>query len=218
MLNFSALQPYMANLGTAIQLTLMFTFLSTLFGFLCGIILTLIKISNIKVLEKFGELYTSIFRGTPLLVQLMLIYYATPQLLDYRITALQAGVLTFSLNSAAYISESLRGGILSVDRGQWEAAMSLGVPRKDMLKDIVFPQALKITLPSLINESISLLKDSSMVSVIGVADTMRWASLIQAKTFRAFESFIVAALVYYVLVMILTYIGKRIERSSRKSD
>ena len=180
--------------------------------------LSLIKISKVKPLVWFAQFYTSIFRGTPLLVQLMLIYYATPQLLNYQITALQAGVLTFGLNSAAYISESIRGGILSVDKGQWEAAMSLGVPKHRLMIDIVFPQAFKNTLPSLVNESIALLKDSSMVSIIGVADTMRWASLIQAKTFRAFEAFIVAAVVYYILVMALTTLGRYLERRVRVSD
>lgn len=218
MLNFTILNDYLPMLGRAIILTLEFTLLSTIVGFLWGIVLSLIKISRVKPLVLFAQFYTSIFRGTPLLVQLMLIYYATPQLLDYQITALQAGVLTFGLNSAAYISESIRGGILSVDKGQWEAAMSLGVPKHRLLMDIVFPQAFKNTLPSLVNESIALLKDSSMVSIIGVADTMRWASLIQAKTFRAFEAFIVAALVYYVLVMALTTLGRYLERRVRVSD
>ncbi|MCI7738444.1 MAG: amino acid ABC transporter permease [Lachnospiraceae bacterium] len=218
MLDFTILNDYLPMLGQAIILTLEFTLLSTVVGFLWGIVLSLIKISKIKPLVLFAQFYTSIFRGTPLLVQLMLIYYATPQLLNYQITALQAGVLTFGLNSAAYISESIRGGILSVDKGQWEAAMSLGVPKHRLLIDIVFPQAFKNTLPSLVNESIALLKDSSMVSIIGVADTMRWASLIQAKTFRAFEAFIVAALVYYILVMALTTLGRYLERRVHVSD
>ena len=218
MLDFTILTDYLPMLGQAVLLTLEFTLLSTVVGFLWGIVLSLIKISKIKPLVMFAQFYTSIFRGTPLLVQLMLIYYATPQLFNYQITALQAGVLTFGLNSAAYISESIRGGILSVDKGQWEAAMSLGVPKHKLLMDIVFPQAFKNTLPSLVNESIALLKDSSMVSIIGVADTMRWASLIQAKTFRAFEAFIVAAVVYYVLVMALTTLGRYMERRVRVSD
>ena len=218
MLDFTILNDYLPMLGQAIILTLEFTLLSTVVGFLWGIVLSLIKISKIKPLVLFAQFYTSIFRGTPLLVQLMLIYYATPQLLNYQITALQAGVLTFGLNSAAYISESIRGGILSVDKGQWEAAMSLGVPKHRLLIDIVFPQAFKNTLPSLVNESIALLKDSSMVSIIGVADTMRRASLIQAKTFRAFEAFIVAALVYYILVMALTTLGRYLERRVHVSD
>ena len=218
MLDFSVLINFLPTLGKAVLLTLEFTLLSTLFGFIWGIALSLIKISKIKPLVLIAQFYTSVFRGTPLLVQLMLVYYATPQLLNYQITALQAGVLTFTLNSAAYISESIRGGILSVDKGQWEAAMSLGVPKYRLMLDIVAPQALKNILPSLVNECIALLKDSSMVSVIGVADTMRWASLIQAKTFRAFEAFIVAALVYYVLVMALTALGNYIERRVRVSD
>lgn len=218
MLDFSVLTQYLPTLKDAIFLTLEFTLLSTLFGFLLGIVLSLIKISKVTPLVLFARFYTSIFRGTPLLVQLMIIYYATPQLIDFQITALQAGVLTFSLNSAAYISESIRGGILSVDKGQWEAAMALGVPKHRLMLNIVFPQAFKNTLPSLINESIALLKDSSMVSVIGVADTMRWASLVQAKTFRAFEAFIVAAVVYYIFVMLLTTLGQYLERKVRVSD
>ena len=218
MLDFTILTDYLPMLGQAILLTLEFTLLSTIVGYIWGVLLSLIKISKVKPLVWFAQFYTSIFRGTPLLVQLMLIYYATPQLLNYQITALQAGVLTFGLNSAAYISESIRGGILSVDKGQWEAAMSLGVPKHRLMIDIVFPQAFKNTLPSLVNESIALLKDSSMVSIIGVADTMRWASLIQAKTFRAFEAFIVAAVVYYILVMALTPLGRYLERRVRVSD
>lgn len=218
MLDFSVLVKYLPMLGKAVALTLEFTVLSTILGFILGIMLSLIKISRMTVFVKLADIYTSIFRGTPLLVQLMLIYYATPQLLNYQITALQAGVLTFGLNSAAYISESIRGGILSVDKGQWEAAMALGIPRVRLLFGIIFPQAFKNTLPSLVNESIALLKDSSMVSIIGVADTMRWASLIQAKTFRAFEAFIVAAVVYYILVMALTSLGSYLERRVRVSD
>jgi His/Glu/Gln/Arg/opine family amino acid ABC transporter permease subunit len=218
MFKFSILTTYLPMLGKAVLLTLEFTILSTILGFILGIVLSLIKISKVKLLRAFADVYTSVFRGTPLLVQLMLVYYATPQLFNYQITALQAGVLTFGLNSAAYISESIRGGILSVDKGQWEAAMALGIPHTRLLVNIIFPQAFKNTLPSLVNESIALLKDSSMVSVIGVADTMRWASLIQAKTFRAFEAFIVAALVYYVLVMALTSLGKYLERRVRVSD
>ena len=108
MLDFSILADYIPMLGRAVFLTLEFTLLSTIVGYLWGIVLSLIKISKIKPLVLFAQFYTSVFRGTPLLVQLMLIYYATPQLLNYQITALQAGVLTFGLNSAAYISESIR--------------------------------------------------------------------------------------------------------------
>ncbi len=153
------------------------------------------------------------------MVQLMLIYFATPQLTGYTISALQAGVLSFGLNSAAYISEALRGGILSVDKGQWEAALSLGGAQAPLHPGRDPAPGREEYFPALINESIALLKDSSLVSVIGVADTLRWADLIQAKkTFRAFEAFIVAAAVYYVLVMILTFIGAYFEKKVRISD
>ena len=211
MLDFSVLDPYLPLLASAVWITIKFTFFSTLIGFLGGFILALITLSHNKVfsflakayISFLAKAYISVFRGTPLLVQLMLIYFATPQLTGYTISALEAGVLSFGLNSAAYISEALRGGILSVDRGQWEASMSLGVPTHRFILDVILPQAIKNALPSLVNESIMLLKDSSLVSVIGVADTLRWADLIQAKTFRAFEAFIVAAAVYYVLVQFI---------------
>lgn len=218
MLDFSVLEPYFPLLAASVWITLKFTFFSTIMGFIGGFILALITLSKNKLLSFLAKAYISIFRGTPLLVQLMLIYFATPQLTNYTISALEAGVLSFGLNSAAYISEALRGGILAVDKGQWEGAMSLGVPKYRFLLDIILPQAIKNALPSLVNESIMLLKDSSLVSVIGVADTLRWADLIQAKTFRAFEAFIVAAAVYYVLVMALNFLGSILEKKVRVSD
>lgn len=218
MFEFSILNPYLPLLAGAVWITLKFTFLSTIMGFLGGFVLALITLSKKRIPSFLAKAYISVFRGTPLLVQLMLIYFATPQLTGYTISPLQAGVLSFGLNSAAYISEALRGGILSVDRGQWEASMSLGVPTWRFVLDVILPQAVKNALPSLVNESIMLLKDSSLVSVIGVADTLRWADLIQAKTFRAFEAFIVAAAVYYVLVMLLNFLGAWLEKKVRISD
>ena len=218
MFDFSVLEPYMPLLAGSVWVTLKFTFFSTIMGFLGGFVLALITLSKNRAASFFAKAYISVFRGTPLLVQLMLIYFATPQLTSYTISPLEAGVLSFGLNSAAYISEALRGGILSVTRGQWEAALSLGVPKYRFVLDVILPQAVKNALPSLVNESIMLLKDSSLVSVIGVADTLRWADLIQAKTFRAFEAFIVAAAVYYVLVMLLNLLGAYLEKKVRVSD
>ena len=138
-----------------ILVTLQFTAISAFFGFIWGTILSLFKISIFKPLVWFANAYTSIFRGTPLLLQIALVYYATPQLTGYDIPALLAGVITFTLNSGAYISETIRGGILAVDKGQREAALSLGVPYQPMMKDIILPQAIKNILPALVNESIA---------------------------------------------------------------
>lgn len=144
MFQFSVLDPYLPLLASAIWITLKFTFFSTIMGFLGGFILALITLSKNRLFSFLAKVYISVFRGTPLLVQLMLIYFATPQLTGYTISPLQAGVLSFGLNSAAYISEALRGGILSVDRGQWEAAMSLGVPAWRFVLDVILPQAIKM--------------------------------------------------------------------------
>ncbi|WNC12940.1 amino acid ABC transporter permease [Brevibacillus brevis] len=217
-LQFEQIIPSIPFLLNGVLVTLKFTVLSAIAGFIWGTILSLFKISRIKPLAWFGIAYTSVFRGTPLLVQLFLVYFATPQLTGYSIPALEAAVLTFGLNSAAYISEVIRGGILAVDKGQREAAMSLGVPYRRMMLDIIFPQALKHILPALVNESIGLLKDSTLVATIGVMDILRGAQVIQNETYLAFEPLILAAAIYYVLVMILTSIARQLERRVRRSD
>lgn len=217
-LDFRTTSEYVPLIINGIWVTLLFTFFSMIAGFVLGTLLTLVKVSGKKIPVSLANAYTSVFRGTPLLVQLFLIYYATPQVTGYSITALEAAVLTFGLNAAAYISEIMRGGIMSVDKGQREAAMSLGVPYKLMMQKIVFPQALKMILPSLVNEAIGLLKSSSLVAMIGVTDIMRGAQMIQNITYRAFEPYLLAAATYYVLVMVLTLFANRLERWVRRSD
>lgn len=217
-LDFGRILPNIPFILEGILVTLQFTALSTILGFLWGTVLSLLKISNITPLIWFSNVYTSIFRGTPLLVQLSLIYYATPQLTGYDISPLVAGVFTFSLNSGAYISETIRGGILAVDRGQGEAAKSLGVPYTTMMGDIILPQAVKNILPALANESINLLKDSTLVSVIGVTDILRRSQIVAAEKFIYFEPILIAALIYYVIVMGLTTGAYALERKLQRSS
>lgn len=217
-LDFSRIVPSIPFILQGILVTLQFTFLSLIIGFVLGTILSLFKISSIRILKGFAIVYTSVFRGTPLILQLSLIYYATPQLTGYDIPALTAGVIAFSLNSAAYISETIRGGIMAVDKGQREAAMALGVPYRRMMIDIIFPQALKNILPALVNESIALLKESALVSTISVMDIMRRADVVRAEKFIYFEPYLFAGLLYYVMVMILTGAAKGLERRMRRSD
>ncbi len=201
-----------------ILVTLQFTALSALLGFVWGTILSLFKISTFKPLVWFATAYTSIFRGTPLLLQIALVYYATPQLTGYNIPALLAGVITFTLNSGAYISETIRGGILAVDKGQREAALSLGVPYRPMMLDLILPQAIKNILPALVNESIALLKDSALVSTIGVADLLRRAQIVGAEKYIYFEPLIFAGIIYYLMVMSLTWGGYALERRLQRSS
>jgi His/Glu/Gln/Arg/opine family amino acid ABC transporter permease subunit len=207
--------PYILH---GVVVTLEFTLLSALVGFIWGTVLAVLKISKIKPVQWLAIAYTSIFRGLPLLVTLSLVFYATPQLTGYNITPYQAGVITFGLNSAAYISEVIRGGILAVDKGQREAAMSLGVPYRRLMFDIVLPQAVKNILPALVNESIALLKDSTLVSTIGAADLLRRADVVMGDTFTYFEPLITVAVIYYVMVMLLTWFGRGLERRLRRSD
>jgi polar amino acid transport system substrate-binding protein len=215
---FNKIAPSIPFIIQGILVTLQFTAISAFLGFIWGTILSLFKISSFKPLVWFANAYTSIFRGTPLLLQIALVYYATPQLTGYDIPALLAGVITFTLNSGAYISETIRGGILAVDKGQREAALSLGVPYQPMMKDIILPQAIKNILPALVNESIALLKDSALVSTIGVADLLRRAQIVGAEKYIYFEPLIFAGIVYYLLVMSLTWGGYALERRLQRSS
>lgn len=217
-LDFSKVVPNIPFILQGVIVTLSFTLVSALIGFTWGTILSIFKISSFKPLRWFADFYTSVFRGTPLILQLAIIYFSTPQLIGYSIPAFQAGVITFSLNSAAYSSETIRGGIMAVDKGQREAAMSMGVAYPLMMWDIILPQAFKNILPALVNESIALLKDSSLVSTVGALDLMRRGQIVAAEKFIYFEPLLIVGLVYYVMVMGFTLLSRRLERRMRKSD
>lgn len=193
-------------------------FFSISVGFALGILIALCKITKVRFLKWLADAYTSIFRGTPLILQLMIIYYAVPQLFDYDISAFLSAILAFGLNSAAYVSEIIRAGILAVDRGQVEAAQALGVPYPKMMLHIILPQAFKNILPALMNEFITLTKESAIVSVIGYLDIMRRAQIVGSRIFHNFEPLLFAGVIYWVMVFLLTQIGKYMERRLRQSD
>ncbi|MDZ7957983.1 MAG: ABC transporter permease subunit [Aulosira sp. DedQUE10] len=217
-LDFTRIIPDIPFILKGIPLTLLFTLLSVFLGLIWGTVLSLCKITGIKPLTWLANAYTSVFRGTPLLLQLALVYYATPQLTGYDISALAAGVLTFTLNSGAYMSETIRGGIQAVDKGQTEAAMSMGVPYRLMMWDIILPQALKNILPALVNETIGLLKDSALVSTIGVVEILRSAQIVGANKYIYFEPLLFAGFIYYALVMGMTKSASILERRLRQSE
>lgn len=211
-LQFDRILPSIPYILEGIPITLLYTVTSLACGFFLGVILAMMKVSSYKTFHIFGRIYTSIFRGTPLLLQLTLVYFASPELTGYKITPWEAGILTFSLNSAAYVSEIIRAGILAVDRGQTEAALSLGIPYPLMMKDIILPQAIRNILPALVNESVDLLKESALISVIGGADILRRANVVASEKYLYFEPLIVAGLLYYILVMILSGLAKLLEK------
>ncbi len=217
-LDFSSVFPSLPFILEGIKITLKIVSLAAIFGFILGIILSLFKISNWKPLGWFADVYTSIFRGTPLVLQLMIIYFGSPQLLGYQIDGYVAAILSFGLNSAAYISEIIRAGILAVDKGQGEAAMALGVPYRSMMLNIILPQALKNILPALMNEFITLTKESAIVTTIGVMDIMRRAYVVGADKYLYLEPLLLAGMIYYIMVITLTFLGKGIEWRMRRSD
>ncbi|QGQ47143.1 amino acid ABC transporter permease [Metabacillus sediminilitoris] len=217
-INFSSIVPSLPFILQGIWVTLQIVAISLLIGFAWGIVLALLKISRIKPLMFLADAYTSIFRGTPLVLQLLIIYFGLPQLLGFPIEPYPAAVAAFSLNSAAYISEIIRAGINAIDKGQTEAAMALGVPYTKMMKDIILPQAFKNILPALMNEFITLTKESAIVTVIGVQDIMRRAYQVGADTYNYFAPLIFAGIIYYILVMLLTLLGKGVERRMKRSD
>ncbi|MDN3016596.1 amino acid ABC transporter permease [Paenibacillus sp. BSR1-1] len=217
-LDFSQIVPYIPFILKGIWVTLKFVIIAIIFGFLLGTILSLFKISSNKALNWIGKVYTSIFRGTPLILQLMLIYFAIPQLTGYDIQPFLASILAFGLNSAAYVSEIIRAGIQAVDKGQTEAAQALGVPYRLMMKDIILPQAFKNILPALMNEFVTLTKESALVSTIGYLDLMRRAQVVGADTYRNFEPLIFVGLIYWLMIMVLTTMGRIVERRMKFSD
>ncbi|MEH7326708.1 amino acid ABC transporter permease [Priestia megaterium] len=217
-LDFSQIVPSMSYILKGIGVTIQIVLASAILGFVLGVILSLCKISRNKPLQWFADAYTSVFRGTPLVLQLLLIYFGLPQLLGFDIAPFPAAVAAFGLNSAAYISEIIRAGILAVDKGQREAALALGIPYRRMMGQIILPQALKNILPALMNEFITLTKESAIVTVIGALDIMRRAYIVGGEKFAYLEPLIFAGLIYYVMVMGLTLLGKAVERRMRKGD
>lgn len=217
-LDFSVIPQYFQYLINATGITLKVTLYALFFGFILAVPLAFMKVARSQPLRWAASFYTAVFRGVPLLVQLMFVYFGIPQLTGGNLTPLQASTIALSLNSAAYLSETLRGGIMAVDYGQKEAAMALGVSRLAVMKDIVIPQALKSTLPGLSNEMINLLKNTSLVSCISLVDVTRAAQLIVSRTYRAFEPWFAVAVIYFAMVEILTLISLRVERWVNVSD
>jgi His/Glu/Gln/Arg/opine family amino acid ABC transporter permease subunit len=201
--------PYIVR-GSAV--TLAYAMSAILLGFCCGTCLAIGRSYGGKALNAFGAAYLSIFRGTPLLLQLSIIYYAAPGIIGRPIPAFVAGVVAFSLNSSAYVSEIMRAGIGSVDIGQIETAKILGCTKLQIARDIVLPQGVRNVLPSLINEMIDLLKESSIVSIIGEVDLLRRANIVGSEHYLYMEPLLVAGICYYCMVMVLSCAAKFVER------
>lgn len=194
-----------------LEVTIVLTILALFFGFLLGVLISMLRTSSSKFCQKIANLYVTIIRGTPLLVQLLIMYYVI--FAEYRaMPKIIVAAVAFSLNSGAYISEIIRSGIESVSNGQKEAARSLGLSEFYTQLYVVMPQALKNSLPSLIGEGISLFKETSIVGWIGLGDIMRGADDIRSLTATAFESLVAAAIIYLAITLIFTKIMSKVEK------
>ena len=187
------------------------------FGLLIGFGLALMRLSAIKLLSWTARVYVSFFRGTPLLVQLFMIYYGLPQL-GIELDPLPAALIGFSLNMAAYACEILRAAISSIERGQWEAAASIGMTRGQAMRRAILPQAARTALPPLGNSFISLVKDTALAATIQVPELFRQAQLITARTFEIFTMYLAAALIYWVLASALAHLQNRLEARVNRHD
>jgi His/Glu/Gln/Arg/opine family amino acid ABC transporter permease subunit len=192
--------------------TLQYTVCSLLLGIPLGVIIAKTKVSKSNSLRFLSNLYTSVFRGTPLLVQLSIIYLGLPSLVGVSFSVFEAGILAFALNSAAYSSEIIRAGIDSIDKGQWEVAQVLGINSSQSFRFIILPQAIRNILPALVNEMVNLLKETALISVYGGMDLYKRAMNIASEKFLFFEPMLTAAFLYYILVWIFNFCGKKLEK------
>ncbi|THF85809.1 amino acid ABC transporter permease [Deinococcus sp. KSM4-11] len=204
--------PYLLQ-GAA--MTLKITALALVFGVLLGTLVALARLSPLRWLAGLALAYIELIRGTPMLVQIFLIFFGLPQLLQHPINEFAAGVIAFSINSSAYVAEIVRSGIQSIARGQTEASLSLGFTPTDTLRYIVLPQAFRRVVPPLVNEAISLLKNSSLLSAIAIVELTRAAQLVSSRTFRPFEMFLAISVMYLIMTLTLSFIANRIENRWR---
>lgn len=208
---------------SGLGVTMEIAFFGFLIGLLIGIIIASIKQAGtqnkvLKAISKIGDVYVIFFRGTPIIVQLLLVYYVFFPLLGISVDKLMVAIIGFGMNSGAYVAEIMRGGILSIDKGQMEAGRSLGLSYSKTMLKIVLPQAFKNMLPTLGNEIIALVKDTSVVSLIAVIDLTNAFQLIGAGAYEYIIPYIMLAITYLVITLALSGLVKLIERRLRVGD
>lgn len=189
-------------LGTTMEMAVWGLF----FSLIVSIVIANIRVFKVPVLDQLSQLYISFFRGTPLLVQLFLLYYGLPQVFPILvgIDAFTASIIGLTLHFSAYMAESIRAAIIGIDRSQMEASLSVGMTTSQAMKRIILPQATRVALPSLMNYFIDMIKSTSLAFTLGVAEIMAKAQMEASSSFRFFEAFLAVALIYWAVVIILT--------------
>lgn len=198
--------------------TIKITALSVALGVVIGLFVGIARISRIKILRVLAAIYVDFFRGTPLLVQIFLVYFALPVITGQRVDPFVAAIGSCGINSGAYVAEIFRAGIQSIDKGQMEAGRSLGMTWVQTMRYIIVPQAFKRVIPPLGNEFIALLKDSSLVSVIGFEELTRRGQLIIAKTYGSLEIWISVAVIYLAMTLTISRFVAYLERRYKTDD
>ncbi|HEA0113176.1 TPA: ABC transporter permease subunit [Staphylococcus aureus] len=201
-----------------IKITILISLIGVALGSILGAFVALMKLSKIKIISWIASIYIEILRGTPMLVQVFIVFFGITAALGLDISALVCGTIALIINSSAYIAEIIRAGINAVDKGQMEAARSLGLNYRQTMKSVIMPQAIKNILPALGNEFVTLIKESSIVSTIGVGEIMFNAQVVQGISFDPFTPLLVTAALYFVLTFVLTRIMNMIEGRLNASD
>jgi polar amino acid transport system substrate-binding protein len=215
---FELLQESLPLLLQGLGLTLQLAGVSLLIAMVLGILASLAGMSKNPVLRFLNAAYVAIIRGTPLLVQAFFIYFGITGVLNIRMSAFTAGVIALSLNAGGYLSEIFRGGIQAVDPGQYEAARSLGLSARQTTWRIILPQAIRICIPSVVNQWCITIKDTSIICVIGLAELTRMGQTIIARNYRAFEMWIIVGLMYFIVIYALTLLARVVEKKVSLDD
>jgi glutamine transport system permease protein len=199
-----------------LKMTVILTVISIAIALVLGVFFGLLRVSQWIVLRAIGTTFVDVFRGTPLLVQAFFIYFGIPAALGFQMSAFTAGIITLSLNAGAYMTEIVRGGIQSVDKGQMEAARSLGVGYLPTMRKVILPQAIRTMIPSYINQFVITLKDTSILSVIGIAELTQTGRIIIARNFQSFYMWLIIGIIYFIVIMALTKLSDRLEKRINK--
>ena len=216
--DFSFLWGYRRLILEGLGVTIAYTVGTILLGLLVGLIAGLLRLSRNPLITAPLIAYVEIFRCTPLLVQIVWFYYALPVVLGIDIPAHVAATLVLSLYTGAFYAEIIRGGINSIERGQWDAARAIGMRRRQVMRWVILPQAVKRMIPPFMNQSIIQLKNTSLVSTIAVADLLYQGTIITAATYRPLEVYTMVAVIYFAVLFPLTLAAQRVERRLARGD
>lgn len=200
-----------------IKITVIISLISIAIGIAIGLLMCLLGMSKNRILRGISAVYIWLIRGTPMIVQAFIVYFGFPQVINmfipgFRLSAFTAGVITLSLNAGAYLAEIFRGGISAVPKGQVEAARSLGLTSSKAFIKVVLPQAIKIAIPSMVNQFIITIKDTSILSVIGLADIVNKAKVFVGSSYLFFETYVLVACYYLVIISLLMILSKYVEK------